>query len=75
MGTQKNGLNETVLLRTQNTCLNYWIRRYSHFSAKIFPYSGLMYRYSYFSYICCQKGGLNLQSVDVQSDVYPTGLP
>ena len=27
VGTQKNRLNETVLLRTQNTCLNRWIRK------------------------------------------------
>ena len=28
MGTQKNRLNETVLLSTLNTCLNKWIRTY-----------------------------------------------
>ena len=27
VGTQKNCLNETVLLSTQNTCLNYWVRK------------------------------------------------
>ena len=27
VGTQKNRLNETVLLSTQNTCLNYWVRK------------------------------------------------
>ena len=27
MGTQKNHLNETLLLSTQNTCLNRWIRK------------------------------------------------
>ena len=27
VGTQKNRLNETVLLSTQNTCLNWWIRK------------------------------------------------
>ena len=26
VGTQKNTLNEMVLLSTQNTCLNYWVR-------------------------------------------------
>ena len=26
-GTQKNRLAETVLLSTQNTCLNWWIRQ------------------------------------------------
>ena len=28
VGTQKNRLNETVLLSTQNTCLNLWVRKY-----------------------------------------------
>ena len=28
VGTQKNRLNETVLLSTQNKCLNWWIRKY-----------------------------------------------
>ena len=27
VGTQKNRLNETVLLSTQNTCLNRWVRK------------------------------------------------
>ena len=27
VGTQKNRLNETVLLSTQNKCLNWWIRK------------------------------------------------
>ena len=27
VGTQKNCLDETVLLSTQNTCLNGWIRK------------------------------------------------
>ena len=27
VGTQKNRLNETVLLSTQNICLNLWIRK------------------------------------------------
>ena len=34
VGTQKNRLNETVLLRTQNTCLNRWIRKKSQFYAE-----------------------------------------
>ena len=36
MGTQKNRLNETVLLSTQNTCLNWWVRKKLQFYAKIF---------------------------------------
>ena len=27
VGTQKNRLNVTVLLSTQNTCLNLWVRK------------------------------------------------
>ena len=28
MGTQKNWLNETVLLNTQNICYNWWVSKY-----------------------------------------------
>ena len=31
VGTQKNRLNETVLLSTLNICLNCWVRKYSQF--------------------------------------------
>ena len=31
--TQKNRLNETVLLSAQNTCLNLWIKKYLQFLA------------------------------------------
>ena len=31
MGTQKNRLNETVLLSTQNICQIWWVRKYLHF--------------------------------------------
>ena len=27
VGTQKNRLNETVLLSTQNICIDYWVRK------------------------------------------------
>ena len=33
MGTQKNPMNETVLLNTQNLCLKVWVRIYSQFYA------------------------------------------
>ena len=36
MGTQKNRLHETVLLSTQNKCLNWWIRKYLQFYAHFF---------------------------------------
>ena len=31
MGTQKNRLNETVLLSTQNICYKLWVRKYIQF--------------------------------------------
>ena len=34
MGTQKNRLNERVLLSTQNKCLNLRLRKYSKFYAQ-----------------------------------------
>ena len=43
MGTQKNRLNETVLLSTQNTCLNWWVRMYLQFYANKISLSGSMY--------------------------------
>ena len=36
VGTQKNRLNETVLLRTQNICYNWRARRYLQFYLKNF---------------------------------------
>ena len=36
MGTQKNRPNETVLLSTQNTCLNTWVRNYLQFYTENF---------------------------------------
>ena len=36
VGTQKNRLDETVLLTTQNTCFNGWVRNKSQFYAKKF---------------------------------------
>ena len=36
MGTQKNRLNERVLLRTQNICLKLWVGKYLQVHAEIF---------------------------------------
>ena len=36
MGTQKNHLNETVLLSTQNICLKLWVRKYFQFYGDFF---------------------------------------
>ena len=41
VGTQKNCLNETVLLSTQNIFLNWWVRKYLHFYAQKFCLSRL----------------------------------
>ena len=46
MGAQKNRLNETVLLSTQNTCLTSWLRKYSHFYAKKAHLTGPMRKQS-----------------------------
>ena len=46
MGTQKNRLNETVLLSTQNLCLNCLVRKYLQFYAQIYCLSTpLLYTY------------------------------
>ena len=36
VGTRKKRLKETILLSTQNVCLNLWIRKYLHFNVLIF---------------------------------------
>ena len=36
VGTQKNRLNETVLLSTQNICSKLWIKKYLQFYAENF---------------------------------------
>ena len=36
MGTQKNHLNEAVLLSTQNICQKLWVRKYLQFYAENF---------------------------------------
>ena len=43
MGTQKNCLNEMILLNTQNM-LKHWIRKYSHFTLNFYSFSRLMNR-------------------------------
>ena len=42
MGTQKNRLNKTVLLSTQNTCLNKWVRKQLKVYANKISLSGPM---------------------------------
>ena len=36
VGTQKNCLNEAVLLSTQNLCLDCWVKNNDNFTLKIF---------------------------------------
>ena len=43
MGTQKNRLNEMVLLSTQNICKKIWVRKYLLFYAENFCLSKPMY--------------------------------
>ena len=63
MGTQKNRLNETVLLSTQNICLSGQVRKYLQFYAQKFCYlCGLvMIVHVYFQFIPAadgDKGGM-----------------
>ena len=43
VGTQKNRLNETVLLSTQNKCLNRWVKNNYNYTLKKIPYLDLCY--------------------------------
>ena len=54
MGTQKNRLNETVLLSTQNICYKLWVRIYLQFYAGIFCLSKPVHT-SYLLYSLCSK--------------------
>ena len=62
MGTQKNHLNETVLLSTQNICSNLWVRKKSKFYAIKMSLSGSMplclenvHLYHHFCAFVCQE--------------------
>ena len=60
VGTQKNRLNETVLLSTQNTCLNWCVRKWFQFYVKHFGYLDIyrpVYYYVFwvFSMLVCLK--------------------
>ena len=58
MGTQKNRLNKAVLLSTQNTCSNGWIRIYLQFYTQNFCLSKPMY---IIWTICCSYQKLKMQ--------------
>ena len=45
MGTQKNRLNETVLLGTQSICENWWVRKYFA-PMKLNPYTNEIATYA-----------------------------
>ena len=51
VGTQKNCLDETVLLSTKNTCVNWWIRKYRNFTQTIFALVALSLLFLSISYI------------------------
>ena len=55
MGTQKNRINETVLLSTQNICYKLWVRKYTQFYNEIFFLPSLV-DYLYFSIIATFTG-------------------
>ena len=58
VGTQKNRLNETVLLSTQNTCLNWWVRKnYNNFMLIKFPYLDLCKCYDCWVFLGGGRGG------------------
>ena len=58
MGTQKNHLNKTVLLSTQNICSNWWISIYLQFYTQNFCLSKPMY---IIWTICCSYQKLKMQ--------------
>ena len=64
MGTQKNGLNETVLLSTQNICQKLWVRKKLQFYQEFFVYLNLC---------CCFSGGTynNQTRMDQSGDCKP----
>ena len=56
MGTQNNRLNETVLLSTQNICLELWVRKYLQDSAEFFCLSKpVCHTYGNVSRVCPGK--------------------
>ena len=60
VGTQKNRLNERVLLSTQNICYNWWVRKYLQFYAQKIVYLNLCLPAKLFreSWLPQQKNGL-----------------
>ena len=66
VGTQKNRLNQRVLLSTQNICLNCWIRKYLQFYAQNFSLTGPMICYgSPFAY-----GKINTDATHLQNYMF-----
>ena len=67
MGTQKNRLHETVLLSTQNTCLNWWIRKksqfYSFFCVLNWPYESIRCQSNLFTFNYCKLQNKSVISV------------
>ena len=59
MGTQKNRLNETVPLSTQNACSNRWVRKQLKVYANKISLSGSMNSYTKHNGLGTQKNRLN----------------
>ena len=62
VGTQKNRLDETVLLSTQNICKKLWVRKYLHFYAEknclskpIFMWNIMVHNIFTWLYQCFEK--------------------
>ena len=68
MGTQKNSLNELVLLITQNIWLNWWVRKYLQFYTKKILLSNLC---EYSCNIICILGLLAKNAVEAGLRVQP----
>ena len=66
MGTQKNRLNEKVLLSTQNKCLKLGVRKYLQFYAEKFCLSKPMYLQTTHSYF---EGGYQDTNVYILDDL------
>ena len=83
MGTQKNRLNETVLLSTQNRCYILLVRKYLQFYAEIFCYRLYIFTF-HFSGVCLEAIGeakvewmtsSDIQASDEEVFNYTTVLP
>ena len=59
VGAQKNRLFKTVLLSSQNICLNEWVRKKSHIYCQNFAYLNLCVYKFIFNYFPSQENRIN----------------